>query len=385
MIGVDVQPPTSEAEIMELSPRNSDFSADDERIARRLPDLDDLPSPEEFAELIARLDAVEPGELRLLWKKAAAPRQIPHLEQLVALSHELSADFEARVPWERSLLAAGHEGGAAVEAWLELRVMVEGALAEWQKSRALLLAQPVVIHADTDLADLRRGVQQVSAFLERGGSLDTLTLLWRRDWKRLLSGTRVNGSVPSVAIHVQAIESQLSLLEGRRRLRERWSTQAEPIGLPAFETLGDPPEPVLRRIADKFPELLGWWGLRSTPIHELIESTGFDWDVLRGREAAGSIATTPFDLDVRLLGEPLQHAVATRLSVARRLEAEERLDRLAQQLAGYDGATYSTLRGAVRDRDATGYAVTCGNLLVHARRTRDVHGSRVDPVSNRDS
>ena len=327
-----------------------------------LPDLDDLPSPEEFAELISRLGAVEPSELRALWKRAASPRQIPHLEQLLKLSRELSRDFQGREPWERVLLAAGHEGGLAADAWIVLHGMVESAVAEWQKSRAILLAHAVIIHADTDLAALRRGLQRMAEFQARGGSLGSLTLLWRRDWKSLLAATRVNGSLPSAEVHFQALDAHLTMLESRRLLRERWSSQAEPIGLPAFADLSDPPEQVLERIAGQFKELLGWWEVWSAPLYELIESTGFDWEVHRARELTRSAPTEPFDMDAHLLGEPLQVALDARLAVAREVEAEERLSRLVRQLeCDIDGAP--RLRDAVRCRDVAEYRAAFENLI----------------------
>jgi hypothetical protein len=63
---------------------------------------------------------------------------------------------------------------------------------------------------------------EIIGSLSAGGGLGRLTLLLKRDWKRLIEGSRIKGSSPATLEDFQALKGRCDLEELRDDLRERW-------------------------------------------------------------------------------------------------------------------------------------------------------------------
>jgi len=348
--------PLDAEELADLYHSNAALAEHEEReIQDQLPDLTTLPSPPEFARLVEALGASEPADLAAFWSRPPGADDVTPIERLRTLVEEAAAELPRLEPWQRRIVAAGHGGGAERQLWIELRDQVREAAARWEKARPVLLDREVQLDGAPPVEDVHQHSIAISAHLERGGKLGTLTLIFKAQWKSVIRSTRVNGRPPSHAADFRAIAIHAALDEGRRRLAVRWARQAEPVGLPAFAAMGPPPEPILREYAEQFEGLLGWWHQRWSATASAVDEAGFRWSPFRQREVARSEPATPFEQDARILAGPLPDAVRARAGVARRDQAARDLTGLESSLDRFAGPACSRLLAAVRSTEAAEY------------------------------
>jgi very-short-patch-repair endonuclease len=356
--------PLAADELASLYATNGEFSfVEEEEIAKGIPLEGACLSIEKFAELIAALDASEPSELGVYWSRPVSESQIPQLESLFAAVADAAATALTRLePWQRAIVAAGHAGGAEQQLWADLARMIDEAADRWAKARSMLLEHAPEVHDASRREDMRKTVTEIVGHLANGGTLGTVTLMFRGEWKALIQQSRVNGKSPATVAEFRAIAAYLAVEDGRRKLAVRWSRQAVPVGFPAFDRLGGTPEPTLQDYASQFASLLQFWNSRWSVIESAIKTAGFKWQEFRSREVARATPATPFERDASILSGPLQFTVSARLGVARRLCAERLLAEFEQSLSPFRGPVCSRLADAVRSRDTVAFGDATSQL-----------------------
>jgi very-short-patch-repair endonuclease len=356
--------PLSGAEVHELYRTNVELSPEeDAEIAGTLPDLTSLPTPAGFSALVAALAFVEPEELATYWERAASEDATRELERLSDLVRDAARELDRMEPWQRSVVAAGHAGGAERELWIDLSKQIEAGFDQWEESRALLLEHEVSISPELWAEGAPSAAEELSAHVGNGGSLGYWSLIGKPAWKKVLEGCTVEGRKPSTPEHFQAIAARLRLGEGRRRLQTRWIKQASPIGMPKFEALGDSPERVLPEYGEQVDSLLDWWTDRWTVIEEALRDCGFRWGQFRSREVARSAPLPPFERDASILGGPLLEAVSSRREAAKRAAAVRRLGEAEELLVHCPGEVSAAVKAAVRSRNVVQYERALSALI----------------------
>jgi len=357
--------PLSETELQELYASSAQLTLAEEReIDDGLPDVTVLPQPDAFGDLVVDLDASEPDDLAPFWDRRCDEQELPLLGKLLDLVRTATQDIARFEPWQRAIVAAGHSGGSEADLWVDLARQVVLAADAWEKSRALLLEYDVATTSGSKDDTTREVVTEIIGHLSNGGSLGRWVLLTKPKWKALIATTSVNGGRPHKVTDFRAIAASTSLEDGRRKLATRWSRQAQPIGMPAFDILGSPPEPVVRDYASQLNGLLSWWSHRWAEIEAAAEAAGFRWQEFRTHEVARSTPLSPFERDVAILIEPMQRAVRTRVALAGRARATRILGELDQVLSAYRGPVCRAIRDAARRHDLVAYDRGYGAFLL---------------------
>lgn len=327
-----------------------------------LPHLGDIAAAQQFAELVAALDAVEPEENAHYWMAEPSEAAIGQVQELVTASDEAIRGLGLLAAWERTLVAAGHGGGTEIDLWRDLAKSIRAAHDEHDRARPAILEYAPELPQGWQPDDTRRVLSEIIAHMQGGGSLGMMAFLLHGKWKPFIGAARVNGTSPSHLEHFRALRTQLGIEEARRRLAVRWARQAEPIGLPSFASCGITPEAALVEYASQFDRLLGWWERHWGAVETAATQAGLIWRNLRARHVAAGGPAVPFERDVSVLAGPLHEVATARLGVARRKRAERALWDLEVLLGSHRGPACSALHFLVVSRDSEEYPTARARL-----------------------
>lgn len=387
-VSAGVSLPLLESELIELYGTNGSLTpAEELELGEALPRDADLPPPEWFANAVATLDATESPALARYWSR---PPRGADFEALALLARKLTAltdALTALVPWQRSVVAAGRAGGGEAELWRSFATLTHGVFETWQQHHTLLMEHvPEFTTIAPEPGDSTL-LREIRDHLDAGGGFGRFTLLRKRAWKRLLEGCTVNGQRPGRAEHFAALSALVETAEIRRNFGARWDRQAVAAGLPLFESMPDPREPIANEYASQFATLLTLWSSHWDGIASDLQGLGFAWQTFRQAETARLAPAPAFELDASLIAGPLLQAVRARGMVARRQVAEARLHSIAESLEPYRGAVCTALREAFEQHDPGGYREQRGRLQalrlkLQTRARRDALLARLEPASS---
>lgn len=349
--------PLSDDELRDLYRSNAELSPQEEdELAQQLPEQDALLTPEVFTEHTKALTTPESADLIRFWPRQALAEDADVIGLAMRRLTDLVEGLRPMVPWQRALIAAGRDGGAESEIWIALGDQVRDACAHYAAVRERLLTYDVELGDAPQSGETRAEVGRLIEHLAAGQSLGTLTLWMNPPWKALLKRCRVDGRAPSTKEHFEAIAAQLETAERRRTLAKRWDKQAAPIGLPAFSSIPDPPETVLRDYVEQFPLLLKWWTAMWSQLADAMHVAGFEWDAFRGLEVAKAAPATSFEREVGILTGPLTLALLARAAEVRKQAGIVALTNLDRALSNHTGVICATMRAAVRACDGLAYS-----------------------------
>lgn len=347
--------PLSPEELRTLYETNHSLTTNEEgEIDAALPDPDTLPTPEVFASLVHGLSARESEEQASFWQRPASEEAIPRLEALAGVVTGTAGELGRFVAWQRVLVAAGQEGGAARGLWDGLARQVADAHDKWQRTRAVLIDHSIALSLSQPIEQIRDSAEEIRTHLAEGGRLGWFQYLQHRSWKVIVEGARVNGHPPSSVQDFQALIAFVELRISRQGLMRRWQRQAESIGLPKASSMGEAPEGTLRELASQFAPLCSWWAKAWDQLQQAANVAEFNWNAFRSWHLARA-SKAGFELDSGLLADALPQAVLSRLTVARSLSAKRLLAEVAARLSQFRGSHGQALRDAVRLGDLAGY------------------------------
>lgn len=336
--------------------------AEELEITGGIPDIDDLMDAEDFAEALQQAAFAEPPLLARFWDREATEDALADLERLDSAVRAMVSEFEALAPWQKAVVAEGHGGGSSAQMWVEFSALVQNAHTLWEASKPVLLKDSVDVVPSGSAEVLRQSISSIRTHLAGGGSLGTFTLLFRPRWKAVVREARVNGAPPATASHFKAIATHLELERSRGSVAARWRRQAEPSGLPQWDVIPKPPEPVLHQYAAQFRALVDWWETRWSALHEAAVAVGLRWEGIRAAAVATGPPQLPFEQDLSLLRGQFQAVVAGRLAAVRQVTALRRLGENETLLKQYSGEIAAALLDAVIAKDPAAYTINLGRL-----------------------
>jgi very-short-patch-repair endonuclease len=339
--------PITEMELRELYETNDAVSSDEEGdLSTRIPALAELPSADEMEAAVDLIQSTRRAPSERFWSAVPDLSQTAPLQALGRSIDQLVREIGALAIWQRNVVAAGRSGGAEEQVWRQLGEQVKGAATRWQEARPLLIEHAPTIDVGLPIKEVLEELGQIRAHVSGGGSLGGVSMIFRTRWKTILEGCRVSGQAPREAAHFEALAHHAEITQTRAELGQRWGRQAVAAGLPAFETLPDPPEPTLADYVQQFERLLALWSLRWRQISQQLEALGFAWSEFRADEIATATPAAPFEADLAIVTGPLRNAIERRLEAVRRLDALRRLKRASEDLEAFKPAVCRALRRA---------------------------------------
>ena len=217
---------------------------DEAELARSLPELKALPSPDEFekiAEEHARLSKTSRSYRKELWKTPPDESANAALDKLLAKAVSAVDVRDRERRWKVTAVAAGSEGGKQRVEWDELVAMIDELIEKTANAKDNVLRHAPALPASIPLEEQLRVVDEIVGYLKKNKSVGKLALLTHGAWKRFIGETRVASGEPKTAAHFHAVREQIQLAIMRRDLEGRWDRQMVPQGTPAWAKLSEKP------------------------------------------------------------------------------------------------------------------------------------------------
>lgn len=348
--------PLGSSEITELYSTNARLTDEDIAELRcELPDLPKLLTPEDFEALVAestsladidnhptlRFWNIEDSEGLSTRLKALGPR-VEGVTSILAASPQ---------PWSEICILAGIRGDANQRVWKMLT-----SFAEEVRERSVALETDLVLKRPELTADPYKEQQQILDEIIRSlsarGNIGRLTLLIKRDWKRLIEGWRIKGSSPTALEDFQLLKARCDLEELRDDLRERWKA-ISPV-MASIELPASQPEYVACQAIPGIHRALGWHDQEWQPLIEELKQNGVDWDLLATSQDT-TLASDGELITIKSLARQIPDLIRIRLLQLRYEELKRAAEHL-QELSSHSLATVVTnLRRAAGTLDARLY------------------------------
>src|SRR5947208_1560267 len=317
--------PLSGAEIAELYASTEALSREDEaELARPLPQLKSLLSPEEFdkvAEEHARLSRASRSYRKELWKTALDGSATAPLDKLLAKAVKAVEVLDGDRRWKLAAIAAGNEGGKQRVEWDELVGMIDQLMEEKANAKDNVLRHAPALSASIPLEEQLQVVEEILAYFKKNKSVGKLALLTHGAWKRFIGENKVASGEPKSAAHFQALREQIQLAIMRRNLGGRWDRQMVPQGAPGWASLSEEPQEGAPEFAEEIRRCLAWHAEEWQPVEHQVQE----------RRAPHDKSSAPGDAHAAWLWRQLHDELERRGKVS--LPAlQKEIDRLGPEL-----------------------------------------------------
>jgi very-short-patch-repair endonuclease len=358
--------PLDEQELAELYQTNRLVSAQDEQVlAANLPDPQLLLPVPEFTALVQELAALKttPSAPAEHWWKADATESGEVLQEtLFRLKRAAAPIVEAVNDTLRlALLSDSRKSGAYRAPWEELLHKINEVVQVAGEYRALMLQYGPQASAKTPPEQQIKIIEEIIAHLAGGGNLGKLSLLFRTEWKAIISETRVEEQPPSTLEHFKALRAATHLEHLRHRLIQRWDRQLVPLGAPSAQTFGSAPEEACAQFAAQIKALLLWHERNWQPAEQALRKEGFDWDTFFQRVPLNLQANGDLFRLAEAVMNHLPPLVEARIRQLRRIQLEQRLAAFSAELrdklaTGHSPELLAELLRAVEAQNSHAYA-----------------------------
>jgi very-short-patch-repair endonuclease/DNA polymerase III delta prime subunit len=351
------------SEITRLYGTNAELT--DEDIAELrcdLPGLSDLPTPEDFQALVsesASLADIDNHPLLRFWRKDDLEGLVVTLKatgsRAAAVNSILAASPE---PWSEICILAGIRGEASQRVWRMLT-----SFAQEVRDFSVALETDMVLKRPQLTSDPWKDQQQILSeilsSLSAGGTLGRLTLLLKRDWKRLIERWRVKGNSPATLEDFQALKARCDLEELRDDLRERWKAISSL--MTSRELPPDQPEFIACQAIPGIDRALGWHDLEWQPLVEELKQNGLDWELLAASQKT-ALSSDGELLSIKSLATQIPELIRVRLLQLRNEELKRAAERLHELSSHSLAKVVADLRHAAGTLDAGLYTNAHGRL-----------------------
>ena len=284
--------PLSAQELIDLYRTNKTVSAQDEQdIVQGLPDIQKLLAPAEFEQRLREIETIQQAQKQRLqenlgyrsdlWRPATTQGQtLASFQGLQRQLEDALAFFNDEVPWRLAVIQAGQEGGMRRQIWEELIVKIEYTHTLALQTTSLLLEYDPFIPDDCLPGQIEKVLQDMFAYLEKGRTLNGITLMMHADWKTVAAKTQVQGRAPTAKEHIQALLAQVTLKRARKDLVGRWQRQITPLGAHDAVALGQYPEQICHQYVYRLQQCLDWYQRIWLPLESQLKQQGFLWEKL---------------------------------------------------------------------------------------------------------
>ena len=373
--------PLSPAELTDLYRTNVSLSREDEsELSSHLPDLRDLPGPEDFEASLSERNRLSMEDLEFrsdLWQSGAAQGSPEELEVLSASLRQAVEPLSGKEKWKLAAVYAGKYGDAHREPWDQLVSFVRLVHREAAKSQESFVKHGPHLSDNLSYEDQERIAGEIFAHLDNGGKLGSVTLLTHRAWSQFIEATKVHKIHPRLAEHFLALGRMARLKNLREELSGRWDRQMATLGTPPASEVGEEIEKTLLQYCDSIEECLSWHNHTWRPLQQQLEDLGFRWEKFLAEQPAVVGADGELVRIGKAVNDSLLTILDSRFKKLRLLQLEAEIRdlkarlKLAARVAKSSKAT-AKLLAAVSDEDSGEYRDAYERLLELKSRQADL-------------
>jgi very-short-patch-repair endonuclease len=282
--------PLSPGELADLYRTNTSVSRDDENeLSGHLPELHDLPSPEDFEASLSERNRLGMEDLDLrsdLWQSGASQQSPEELETLAANLAQAVEPLSGKEKWKLTAVYAGKYGDVYRQPWDQLVSNVRLVHREAANAQESVVKYGPQLSANLALEDQERIAGEILAHLESGGKLGSIALFTHKSWSQFVEQTRVNGARPRHPEHFHALRQLSRLKTLRKDLAARWDRQVAALGTPRSDEMGEEIEKTLMQFCDAIEDCLRWYEHTWLPLQQQLEDLGFRWEKFLAEQPA---------------------------------------------------------------------------------------------------
>src|SRR5467141_3201985 len=373
--------PLSPGELADLYRTNASVSREDENeLSGHLPELHDLPGPEEFDAAVNEQNRLGMEDLDFrsdLWQSQAPQGSADDLQTLIVnLAHAVEP-LSGKDKWKLAAVYAGKYGDAYRQPWDQLVGFVRRVHREAANTQESFVKFGPQISGDSSPEDQERAASEILSHLENGGKLGSFTLLTHKSWSQFIEQTRVNNARPRLPEHFHALRQLSRLKSLRRDLASRWDRQVAPLGTPHSNEMGEEVEKTLIQFCDSIEDCLGWHEHTWLPLQQQLEDLGFRWEKFLAEQPA--VVGSDGEL-VRIglaVTDSLSPVLDSRFKKLKLLQLNEELRNLKNRLKlaarlAKSSKVIAQLLETVKDENSSGYRSAYERLLELKSRQADL-------------
>ncbi|HET8923947.1 MAG TPA: AAA domain-containing protein [Candidatus Acidoferrum sp.] len=373
--------PLSSAELTDLYRTNVSVSREDENeLSGHLPEIHDLPRPEDFESSVSERNRLRMEDLDLrsdLWQSGASQGTPDELEALGANLAQAVEPLSGKEKWKLAAVYAGKYSGAHRQPWEQLVSSIRLVHREAANAQESLVKFGPHLPDGPGLEDQQRLAREILAHLENGGKLGSLTLLTHKAWSQFIESAKVNNSHPRLPAHFDALQKLAHLKNLRQELSARWDRQAAPLGAPPSRQIGEEVEKTLMQYCDSIEDCLSWHERTWLPLQQQLVDLGFRWEKLLAEQPA----VIGVDGELVRIGKAVTSALLpilnSRFQKLKLLQLEEEIRDLKSHLklasrAAKASKVIAHLLKSVQDEDCREYRDAYERLLELKSRQADL-------------
>ncbi len=364
--------PLAPGELADLYRTNTSLSREDElELAGHLPELHDLPRPEEFEASLNERNRLSMEELELrsdLWRSGVPEGSPEELEALAASMAPAVEPLTGKEKWKLEAVYAGKYGGAHRKPWDQLVEFVRLVHRDAANAQESLVKYGPELPDNPAYEDQERIAGEILAHLETGGKLGSFTLFTHKTWGQFIETAKVNNAPPRNSEHFIALMKLARLKKLRSELCGRWDRQVATLGTPGSGQMGTEVEKTLMQYCDALEDCLGWHEHTWLPLQEQLTDLDFKWDKFLAEQPAVVGAHGELVRIGKAVTDSLLPILESRIKKEKLLQIEEELRdlkarlKLAGRAAKASKAT-ARLLSSVIDEDSSEYREAYERLL----------------------
>ena len=364
--------PLTPGELADLYRTNTSLSREDEiELAGHLPELDELPRPEEFEASLNQRNRLNMEELELrsdLWRSGVPEGSPEELEALAASLTQAVEPLTGIEKWKLEAVYAGKYGGAHRKPWDQLIEFVRLVHRDAANAQESSVKYGPELSDNPAFEDQERIAGEILAHLETGGKLGSFTLFTHKAWGQFIESAKVNNAQPRNSEHFIALLKLARLKKFRRELCGRWDRQMATLGTPSSRQMGTEVEKTLMQYCDALEDCLGWHEQIWLPLQEQLTDLDFKWDKFLGEQPAVVGAHGELVRIGKAVTDSLLPILESRIKKQQLLQLEEELRDLKAGLklagrAAKSSKTTAKLLSSVMDENSSEYRGAYERLL----------------------
>src|SRR5947209_1878809 len=373
--------PLSPGELPDLYRTNVSVSREDEaELSGHLPELHELPRPEDFDASVSERTRLGMEDLDVrsdLWQSGATQGSPDELESLAANLTQAVEPLSGKDKWKLAAVYAGKYGDAHRQPWDQLVSFVRLVHREAANAQESFLKFGPQRSHEHPLEDQERIAGEILAHLEGGGKLGSFALLTHKAWSYFIEATKIKNARPRLPEHFQALRQLARLMNLRQDLAGRWDRQMAALGSPPSSEMGEEVEKTLMQFCDAIENCLGWHQHTWLPLQQQLEDLGFRWE----KFLAGQPPVVGADGELLRIGKAVNQSLLpildSRYKKLKLLQLDEEIRdlknrlKLAARLAK-SSKVISKLLAAVKDEDSNDYRDAYERLLELKSRQADL-------------
>src|SRR3989441_4380432 len=373
--------PLSSTELTDLYRTNVSVTREDEaELSGHLPEIHDLPRPEDFESSVSERNRLGMEDLDFrsdLWQSGAAQGTPEELEALAANLTQAVEPLSGKEKWKLAAVYAGKYGGAHRQPWEQVVSSVRLLHREAANAQESLIKYGPELSGVLSLEDQQRIVGEILAHLEEGGKLGSFTLLTHKSWSQFVESAKVNHSRPRRPEHFHALYKLAHLKNLRQELSARWDRQMASLGTPPSAHMGEEVEKTLMQYCDSIEDCLSWHERTWLPLQQQLADLGFRWEKFLAEQPAVIGAEGELVRIGKAVTNALLPILDSRFNKLKLLQLEEEIRELKSRLklasrAAKASKVIGHLLKAIQGEDCNAYRDAYERLLELKSRQADL-------------